>query len=76
MAAPRPSRVLRISELFREAFRAYRLERAHVGLEKTRSAVHARSSQIYPEDDIEGCGKEVHSERSLDRKAQTETTMV
>jgi metal-responsive CopG/Arc/MetJ family transcriptional regulator len=63
-----------ISELFREAFRAYRVDRARVSLEKTRAEVRARTPQIYTEDDIEGFVKEIRSERALSRKAEPQKT--
>jgi metal-responsive CopG/Arc/MetJ family transcriptional regulator len=65
-----------ISELFREAFRAYRSERARYSLEKTRAEVHARRPQIHTEDEIEGFVKEVRAERAAERKMQTEKATV
>jgi metal-responsive CopG/Arc/MetJ family transcriptional regulator len=57
-----------ISELFREAFRTYRLERMHRKLEATRRAVTARSRSQYSKDDVEGLVDEIRSELSIGKK--------
>jgi metal-responsive CopG/Arc/MetJ family transcriptional regulator len=58
-----------ISELFREAFRAYRVDRAHRSLEKTRAEVHARSPQKYTEEDVERLVHEVRAELAIERES-------
>jgi metal-responsive CopG/Arc/MetJ family transcriptional regulator len=60
-----------ISELFREAFRAYRMERTHRKLERFRAEAAARGPVLYTEDDVEDLVDEIRSEnyaRSLKRK--------
>jgi metal-responsive CopG/Arc/MetJ family transcriptional regulator len=57
-----------ISELFREAFRTYRLERIHRKLAATRKAVTARNRTQYTEDDVEGLVDEIRSELSIGKK--------
>jgi metal-responsive CopG/Arc/MetJ family transcriptional regulator len=57
-----------ISELFREAFRTYRLERVRRKLAATRSAVQARRKTAYNEDDVEQLVDEIRSELSSGRK--------
>lgn len=52
-----------ISELFREAFRTYRIERAHNKLETIRAAVAAHGPSRYTEDDVESLVDEIRSER-------------
>jgi metal-responsive CopG/Arc/MetJ family transcriptional regulator len=61
-----------ISELFREAFRTYRVDRAHRSLEKTRAEVHARGPQRYTEEDIEGIVDEIRSEMYSQRRKVVE----
>ncbi len=51
-----------ISELFREAFRGYLVDRAHKELDKTRAEVLARHSTPYTEDDVEGFVDEIRAE--------------
>lgn len=57
-----------ISELFREAFRTYRLERIQRKLAATRSAVAARNRTAYGEEDVERLVDEIRSELSAGRK--------
>lgn len=57
-----------ISELFREAFRTYRLERIQRKLAATRAAVTARSRPAYTEDDVEELVDEIRAELSAGRK--------
>jgi len=57
-----------ISELFREAFRTYRLERMQRKLAATRAAVGARTGPRYTEDDVEALVDEIRSELSPGRK--------
>ena len=60
-----------ISELFREAFRTYRLERMQRRLSATRAAVVARTGPRYTEEDVERLVDEIRTELSLgsERKA-------
>jgi hypothetical protein len=51
-----------ISELFREAFRAYCIERAHRAIDIARSEALARNPLPYTQDDIEGFVDEVRAE--------------
>jgi len=57
-----------ISELFREAFRTYRLERIQRKLAATRAAVTARTGQGYAENDVEELVDEIRAELSSGRK--------
>jgi len=57
-----------ISELFREAFRTYRLQRAHRTLDKLRSAAQAHDPTPYTQDDIEGFVDEIRAERYARRR--------
>ena len=57
-----------ISELFREAFRTYRLERMQRKLSATRAAVAARSRPRYAEEDVEQLVDEIRTELSSGRK--------
>jgi metal-responsive CopG/Arc/MetJ family transcriptional regulator len=57
-----------ISELFREAFRTYRLERLQRKLSWTRAAVAERSGKDYTEDDVDQLVDEIRSELSSGRK--------
>lgn len=57
-----------ISELFREAFRTYRLERIQRKLAATRAAVTARAGQGYTENDVEELVDEIRAELSSGRK--------
>jgi metal-responsive CopG/Arc/MetJ family transcriptional regulator len=57
-----------ISELFREAFRTYRLESIRRNLSTTRSAVALRGNATYGEEDIETLVNEIRSELSTGRK--------
>jgi metal-responsive CopG/Arc/MetJ family transcriptional regulator len=57
-----------ISELFRKAFRTYRLERLQRKLSSTRAAVAARSRKPYTEGDVEQLVDEIRSEFSSGRK--------
>jgi len=57
-----------ISELFREAFRTYRLERIQRKLAATRAAVTARARPGYTEDDVEELVDEIRAEFSSGRK--------
>lgn len=51
-----------ISELFREAFRAYRIERIHLKLEAARAEAAKRGLVLYTEDDVEALVHEVRAE--------------
>ena len=51
-----------ISELFREAFRTYRIERIHRKLDKARAEAAARGPVPYTEDDVEALVDEIRSE--------------
>jgi metal-responsive CopG/Arc/MetJ family transcriptional regulator len=57
-----------ISELFREAFRTYRLERIQRKLAATRAAVTARARPGYTKDDVEELVDEIRAELSSGRK--------
>jgi len=57
-----------ISELFREAFRTYRLERIQRKLSSTRTAVTARTKPHYAEEDVEQLVDEIRAELSSGRK--------
>jgi hypothetical protein len=60
-----------ISELFREAFRTYRLERIHRKLDRFRAEAAARGPVQYTEDDVEDLVDEIRSEnyaKSLERE--------
>jgi len=56
-----------ISELFRQAFRGYLVDRAHRSLEKTRAEVHARNPTPYTEEDVEGFVDEIRAEMYAER---------
>jgi metal-responsive CopG/Arc/MetJ family transcriptional regulator len=57
-----------ISELFREAFRTYRLERTQRKLSATRAAVAARSAPRYTEEDVEQLVDKIRAELSSGKK--------
>jgi metal-responsive CopG/Arc/MetJ family transcriptional regulator len=57
-----------ISELFREAFRNYRLDRIHRKLEVYRAEAAARGPVKYTEEDVETLVHEVRAENSARRK--------
>ena len=57
-----------ISELFREAFRSYRLERIHRMLDRSRAEAAARGPVPYTEDDVEAIVDEIRSEHYAQRK--------
>jgi len=57
-----------ISELFREAFRGYRLERIHRKLEAARAEAAARGPVRYTEDDVERLVHEIRAEQFAKRK--------
>jgi hypothetical protein len=57
-----------ISELFREAFRTYHIERIHRKLEKFRAQAAARSPVKYTEDDVETLVHEIRAENYARRK--------
>lgn len=59
-----------ISELFREAFRTYRLERAQRKLAMARQAASARGPQRYIESDVEQLVDEVRSQSHRGKKGQ------
>jgi metal-responsive CopG/Arc/MetJ family transcriptional regulator len=60
-----------ISELFREAFRSYRLERIHRKLDAVRGRVRDRNRQSYTEDDVENLVDEIRTELSGGRKTRS-----
>ena len=51
------------SELFREAFRAYRIQRVKAAFEDLRALAQANNSEVYSEEDIERFVDEVRAER-------------
>jgi metal-responsive CopG/Arc/MetJ family transcriptional regulator len=57
-----------ISELFREAFRAYQIERSHRKLERIRAQAAARAPVKYTEDDVEALVDEIRAEHYAQRK--------
>lgn len=57
-----------ISELFREAFRAYKMERNERKLVAARADAATRVSHRYTEDDIEAMVDEIRSEQYMRRK--------
>ena len=57
-----------ISELFREAFRTYRLERIQRKLAATRAGVAARTGPRYTEEDVEQLVDEIRAELSSGSK--------
>jgi metal-responsive CopG/Arc/MetJ family transcriptional regulator len=57
-----------ISELFREAFRNYRMERIHRKLEKFRAAAASRGTVQYTEQDVEALVDEIRAENYARRK--------
>jgi predicted transcriptional regulator len=65
-----------ISELFREAFRTYRVQRAHLTLDKLRSTAQKHDPTPYTQDDIEGFVDEVRSKLALRRKGKIQKAAV
>jgi predicted transcriptional regulator len=61
-----------ISELFREAFRSYRMDRAERKLDTIRAAVAARGPSRYTEDDVEALVDEIRSEHFRQKNTTTE----
>jgi predicted transcriptional regulator len=59
-----------ISELFREAFRSYRLERIHRKLDTVRGKLRDRGRQQYEEDDVERLVDEIRAKLSAGRKSK------
>ena len=57
-----------ISELFREAFRSYHIERSHRKLERIRAEAAARAPVKYTEDDVEALVDEIRAENYARRK--------
>ena len=57
-----------ISELFREAFRTYRIERIERSLQRHRAEAAARTPVRFTEDDVEALVDEIRRERSAKRK--------
>ena len=57
-----------ISELFREAFRQYRVHRIDRKLEAARAEAASRGSVPYTEEDVEGLVHEIRAERLARRK--------
>ena len=57
-----------ISELFREAFRAYRMERIISKLEEARAEAAKRGPVPYTEEDVEALVDEVRAEMAAQRK--------
>ena len=57
-----------ISELFREAFRTYRIQRFHKILDKARAEAAARGPIPYTEDDVEALVDEIRAENYAKRK--------
>ena len=56
-----------MSELFREAFRAYRAERTRQWLEDVRAYASTRNPRGYTEEDVPGLVKEVRAEMRAER---------
>jgi metal-responsive CopG/Arc/MetJ family transcriptional regulator len=59
-----------ISELFREAFRSYRLERIHRKLDTVRGKTRGANRPTYTEDDVERLVDEIRAELSGNRKTK------
>jgi metal-responsive CopG/Arc/MetJ family transcriptional regulator len=59
-----------ISELFREAFRSYRLERIHRKLDTVRAKTRSSNRQSNTEDDVERLVDEIRAELSGERKTK------
>jgi predicted transcriptional regulator len=57
-----------ISELFREAFRAYHFERMHKRLDAIRAEAAKRVTHHYTEDDVEALVDEIRAENYARRK--------
>jgi len=57
-----------ISELFREAFRTYRIERMHKRLDAIRADAAKRVTHRYTEDEVEAIVDEIRSENFRKRK--------
>ena len=57
-----------ISELFREAFRTYRLDRIHRKLDKYRAEAAARTPVQYTEQEVEALVDEIRTENYARRK--------
>jgi CopG family transcriptional regulator / antitoxin EndoAI len=57
-----------MSELFREAFRAYRAERTRQWLEDVRAYASTRNPRGYTEEDVPGLVKEVRAEMRAERE--------
>jgi predicted transcriptional regulator len=57
-----------ISELFREAFRAYKMERMRIRLDGIRSEAAKRATQHYTEDDVEALVHEIRIENLRKRR--------
>ncbi len=57
-----------ISELFREAFRSYRLEKMHKRLADIRAEAAKRVTQHLTEEDVEAIIDEIRSDRFKKRK--------
>jgi len=57
-----------ISELFREAFRTYRLDKIHRKLERFRAEAAARGPSRYTEADVESLVDEIRAENYARRK--------
>jgi metal-responsive CopG/Arc/MetJ family transcriptional regulator len=57
-----------ISELFREAFRSYRLDRIHGKLERFRAEAASRGPVKYAEDDVESLVDEIRAKNYARRK--------
>jgi metal-responsive CopG/Arc/MetJ family transcriptional regulator len=57
-----------ISELFREAFRNYRIERMHKRLDAIRAQAAKRVTHHYTEEDVEALVDEIRSENFRKRK--------
>jgi predicted transcriptional regulator len=57
------------SELFREAFRAYRAERARAAFEELQALAQANGGEVYSEEDIERFVDEDRAEQRALRQA-------
>jgi metal-responsive CopG/Arc/MetJ family transcriptional regulator len=62
-----------ISELLREAFRAYRMEKIRQRLREDQEYTHSRNKHGYTPDDVERLVKEVRAERRREREKKNES---
>ena len=60
-----------ISELLREAFRTYRMERIRQRLQEGHEYARSRNTEGYTPDDVERLVKEVRAERRAERERKS-----